>query len=129
MLGALLRQKRQEMGYSMTQLAEAAGVRDSTVLRIERGEFAAPRPDKLARFAALLGIDQAEVLAKAGYLAPDHLPGFDSYLTTKYPELPNAARALLAEHFEELMADHGPTSVLSTHTEEMTDDTARGLIP
>jgi transcriptional regulator with XRE-family HTH domain len=128
-LGALLRQKRQELGYSMTQLAHAAGVPDSTVLRFERGEFAAPRPDKLARFASLLGIGLADLYAKAGYLVPDELPSFDFYLSAKYPDLPDEATTELVHRFDQLMADHGLTSIAPIHTEELPADDAVGGTP
>lgn len=121
-LGALLRQRRMELGFSMTQLAQAAGVRDSTVLRIERGEFAAPRPDKLARFAGLLDISLADLYAKAGYLVPDELPGFDSYLSAKFPGLSAGARAELTGHFDHLMADHYPVPLQPTSAREQSDD-------
>jgi len=95
------------MGYSKNRLAKAAGVPDSTVLRFESGEFAAPRPDKLARFAQLLGLSLADVFAEAGYIVPDELPSFASYLPTKYPALPMEAVRELLEHFEELIARLG----------------------
>jgi transcriptional regulator with XRE-family HTH domain len=47
-LGALIRARRLELGYTTYQLGAAAGVQNSTVVRIEQGKFAAPRPDKLA---------------------------------------------------------------------------------
>src|ERR1700728_3078506 len=105
-LGALLRQKREELGYSKNQLARAAGVRDSTVLRFEAGRFVAPRPDKLARFAQLLGLSLADLYAQAGYIVPDELPGFGAYLLAKYPDLPSAAITELRDRFDELMARH-----------------------
>src|SRR3974390_1094499 len=85
-LGALLRSRREELGYSKNRLAKAAGVPDSTVLRFESGEFAAPKPDQLARFAQLLGISLADLFAEAGYVVPDELPSMPSYLRAKYPE-------------------------------------------
>jgi transcriptional regulator with XRE-family HTH domain len=121
-LGALLRQKREEMGYSMTQLARASGVHDSTVLRIESGQFAAPRPDKLARFAALLNIDLADLYAKAGYLVPDSLPGFDAYVSTKYPDLPVDVRTELVQWFDQLMVEHGLTSLAPVPIEEQSNE-------
>jgi len=102
-LGALLRQKREALGYSKKRLATAAGVPDSTVIRLERGLFAAPRPDKLARFAQLLGLRLADLYAKAGYIVPDELPSFASYLPVRYPDLPQEAVAELRDHFEHLL--------------------------
>ena len=106
-LGELFRQKRKELGYSVYQVADAAGVRSSTVVRFEQGKFAAPRPDKLARFASLLGIPLADVYARAGYLVPEELPGFESYLKAKYRNLPAAAVIELKKLFEELSVRHG----------------------
>ena len=91
-LGAMLRARRKELGYSTYQLAEAAGVRNSTVVRIELGRFAAPSPEKLARFAEELEMSLGEVYAKAGYIVPDDLPDFDTYLSKKYPELTKSER-------------------------------------
>jgi transcriptional regulator with XRE-family HTH domain len=86
-LGNLLRAKRRELGFSTYQLAAAAGVNSSTVVRIELGQFAAPGPDKLAKFATALKMNLAEIYAKAGYIVPEGLPDLDTYLSTKYPDL------------------------------------------
>lgn len=102
-LGALLREKREALGYSKNRLAAAAGVPDSTVLRLERGLFVAPSPDKLARFAQLLGLRLADLYAKAGYIVPDELPSFASYLPVRYPDLPEEALAELKGHFEHVL--------------------------
>jgi transcriptional regulator with XRE-family HTH domain len=62
-LGQHLRTRREELGLSTRQLSAQAGVNDVTIVRIERGEFAAPRPDKLSRLAdALAGQHPAEPL-------------------------------------------------------------------
>lgn len=124
-LGELLRQKRKELGFTTYQLANAAGVRNSTVVRFEQGKFAAPRPDKLARFASLLGLPLADVYARAGYLVPEELPTFESYLKTKYQNLPTIAIAELKKLFEDLITRHGieiNQAVLAT--EETGDDGA-----
>ena len=105
-LGALLRQRRKELGYSTYELAQAAGVYQSTVVRFEQGRFTAPRPDKLATFARLLGMSVAEVFAKIGYVVPDDLPGFETYLKTKYPGLPAIAISELLKLFEILVDQH-----------------------
>src|SRR5579862_7100993 len=126
-LGALLRQKREALGYSKKRLAAAAGVPDSTVVRLEQGLFAAPRPDKLARFAQLLGLRLADLYAKAGYIVPDELPSFASYLPVRYPKLPQEAVAELERHFEGLLerlglsADDLPTLLEDTGHEPVAE--------
>ncbi len=107
-LGALLRQKRQSLGLSTHRLSALVGVRQSTITRLERGEFAAPRPDKLARIAKALGISLADIYARAGYVVPDDLlPSFPIYLQSKYEHLPPEAITELVQHFDKLMTQHG----------------------
>ena len=106
-LGKLIRTKRKALGYSTYELARAAGVTESTVLRFEQGEFKAPRPDKLARFAEALSLSLADVYAKAGYLVPAELPSFDIYLHAKYPKLPVRAVGELGELLRALAGKYG----------------------
>ena len=102
-LGALFQAKRVQLGYSIHDVASAAGVTPSTVLRIEQGQFTAPRPDKLVRFAKALDIHLADVYASAGYVVPKDLPSFGTYLRAKYPKLPMPAVAQLVDHFNRLL--------------------------
>jgi transcriptional regulator with XRE-family HTH domain len=104
-LGALLRAKRKELGYSTYKLAEAAGVSNSTVVRFELGRFAAPSPEKLAKFAEALGLNLSDVYTKAGYVVPSDLPNFEIYLGSKYPELSKAAIKHLKTELEELQTE------------------------
>jgi len=103
-LGAMIRERRQALGYSTYQLAEAAGVPNSTVVRIELGRFAAPSPDKLSKFAASLSMGLGEVFAMAGYVVPDELPELDTYLKIKYPRLSKSARKQLGTRLAESLA-------------------------
>lgn len=125
-LGALIRNKRLELGYTTYQLGDAAGVPNSTVVRIEQGKFAAPRPDKLARFAQLLGFPLADLFARAGYLVPDELPSFSAYLEAKYPDLPETAKAELEQRFNELAQRHGVDGEASLPLAEAVADEALG---
>lgn len=105
-LGALLREQRKKLGLSTHQLGAQAGMRQSTITRVEQGMFASPRPDKLARIAGVLGLSLADLYARAGYFVPDELPSFHVYLPAKYRQLPPAAVAQLVELFHELAAKH-----------------------
>ncbi len=87
-LGAVLKARRDELGLSTYQLAETAGVDQATVVRLEKGAFMAPRPDKLARIAEGLGLSSADLFAMAGYITPLDLPSLDAYLRIKYCDLP-----------------------------------------
>jgi len=80
-LGAAIRHHRQAAGLSQLALANQIGVPASTVLRLERGEFNRPDPEKLARLAEALEIEAEELYALAPY--PD-LPEMAPYLRAKY---------------------------------------------
>lgn len=83
-LGQLLKQHRQAAGLSLEALAKATGMEGSTVLRIERGEIAAPNPQSLQRLASALGTEVEDYFALAGYFTPHGLPGLKPYLRAKY---------------------------------------------
>ena len=104
--GELIRRRRQELGLSTHDLGKLVGTRNSTIMRIEQGAFAAPRPDKLARIADALHLNLADVYAKAGYLVPTELPGFHAYLPARYRELPQDAVDELTHLFEDLVTRH-----------------------
>ena len=124
-LGAILRQRRNELGYTTYQVAEAAGVRSSTVVRVEQGKFAAPRPDKLARFAGFLDLSLSDLYTRAGYFVPAELPNFAAYVSAKYHALPDVAVAQLNRLFDELTQLHGLTwDDAVAVTEDTTDDAA-----
>lgn len=106
-LGRVLRARREELGLSQRQLAEQASLDDATVVRIEQGAFAAPRPDKLSRIAEALGLSLADVFAFADYAVPDDLPSFQPYLRSKYRDMPTGAVDDLNKAFERIIRKHG----------------------
>ena len=108
-LGKQLRARREELGLSTRQLSARAGVNDVTIVRIERGEFAAPRPDKLSRLADALGLRLADIFAMADYIAPTELPTLTTYLQVKYPELPDEAVAAIRRYAARTARQHGIT--------------------
>ena len=108
-LGGLIRQRRQAMGMSTYELGERIGTRNSTIIRLEQGAFAAPSPEKLAGIAEALGMSLADMYGHAGYVVPDDLPGFHAYLPARYRDLPDAAVQELTDLFDILVARHGLT--------------------
>jgi transcriptional regulator with XRE-family HTH domain len=106
-LGALIRNRREELGLSTRQLAEQAGMNFATVARIEQGQFAAPGPDKLARIAEALGLNTADLFGLADYTVPDDLPSFQPYLRSKYRDMPSGAVEDLNKAFERIIKRHG----------------------
>jgi transcriptional regulator with XRE-family HTH domain len=108
-LGQFLRARREKLGLSTRQLSALARVNDVTIVRIERGEFAAPRPDKLSRLADALGVRLSDVFAMADYVAPNELPTLSPYLQVKYPRLPDEAVAAIGRYAARTAKRHGVT--------------------
>lgn len=83
-LGRFLKERRTALGLSTYQVAKLSGVPQSTIVRFELGEYAAPRPEKLSRIAGALKLPVAEVFARMGYVNADDLPDLETYLRTKF---------------------------------------------
>ena len=105
-LGELIRKHRKELGMSTHELGDRIGTRNSTIIRLEQGAFAAPSPEKLAHIGEVLGISLADMYGHAGYVVPDDLPSFHAYLPARYRDLPAAAVNELVELFDTLVARH-----------------------
>ena len=108
-LGAVLKTRRDELGLSTYKLAETAGIDQATVVRLEKGAFMAPRPDKLARIAEGLGLSSADLFAMAGYITPLDLPSLDAYLRIKFCDLPEDDLNTIAAYVTKLARKRGTT--------------------
>ena len=102
-VGATLRRRRLELGWTMRALEDASGVDDAVISRIENGEIAQPRVDKITRIATALGLDPITVLSDATGTEPLTIAGF---LQRRYPELPAEAAADIEHYAEAVLADH-----------------------
>ena len=83
-LGRLVHRERANAKLTQRGLAEKAGVTHPTILRLERGEFGRPDPEKLQRIAHALNLGAGDFFALAGYMHADHLPSLGPYLRTKF---------------------------------------------
>lgn len=124
-LGHLIRQRRQALGMSTHELGKRIDTKNSTIVRLEQGAFAAPSPEKLAGIAEALGISLADMYGHAGYVVPDDLPGFHAYLPARYRNLPQVAVQELIDLFEALIARHG----LTLPPETIPDTQAEAEVP
>lgn len=80
---------------------------DATIIRIERGDFGAPAPDKLSRIAEALELPLADVFALADYVVPTDLPSFQPYLRSRYRGMPDEAIDDLDKAFARIVRKHG----------------------
>jgi len=106
-LGRHLRTTRESMGISAREVARRSAIPDSTVVRIEQGAFAEPTPDKLARMAAVLGLNLADLYVMADYPVPNELPTLRPYLRSKYRNLPSGAADEIEAYAQKLAMRHG----------------------
>lgn len=72
-LGAAIKQRRAELGWSQTRLAEAIGatMQQSDVSALERARVKLPRKPRLERIAAALRLPLGELLARSGWADAD----------------------------------------------------------
>ncbi len=106
-LGQLIRARREQLGLSVRQLADQAEMNFATISRLEQGQFGSPRADKLARLAAALDLNVADLYGLAEYTVPSQLPSFQPYLRSKYRDMPPEALRDLDKAFERIIKKHG----------------------
>jgi repressor LexA len=69
--GDYLRQKREQKGYSVNQLALYSEVSSAQISRIENGVRNTPKPETIFKLAHALHVDPTEMMAAAGYIVAD----------------------------------------------------------
>lgn len=69
--GSYLKEMRENKGWSINQLAQAADISGSQISRIENGLRGIPKPQTLRKMAEALEIPYEELMNKAGYLQQD----------------------------------------------------------
>jgi transcriptional regulator with XRE-family HTH domain len=73
-LGQQIRSARSAAGLSTWQLAAAVDTNQSTIVRIEQGQFGRPSPDLLERISEKLRLPLTDLYALAGIPLPDLQP-------------------------------------------------------
>jgi transcriptional regulator with XRE-family HTH domain len=105
-LGRVIARERAKAKLTQRGLAEKAGVTHPTILRMERGEFKRPDPEKLQRIAHALDLGAGDFFALAGYIHADHLPSLGPYLRAKFEELSAKDRKDIERYVEQKRAGH-----------------------
>jgi transcriptional regulator with XRE-family HTH domain len=114
----LLTQKRTELHLSVNEVARRADVDPGTVWRIEQGMIAKPRAESLIAIGNVIGINAMELFTTVGWLSADELPPLGTYLSAKFPQLPDATikdiehyvTKILQPHGQSTHANHDPTA-------------------
>ncbi len=87
-LGTSLRQRRQDLGLSLGQLADRTGLHKSFLSRLESGVVRQPSADSLQRVAAALSLPETDLFGLLDDRVRDQLPSLRPYLRAKY-DLPD----------------------------------------
>lgn len=106
-LGELLHQRRTELGLSLRELEARTGIENSTIVRFEKGAYAAPSPEKLSKLAAALQLPLADVFAAAEYIVPAELPSLNLYLRTKFRTASDPAIEELNRELQRIAIKYG----------------------
>src|SRR6266852_5433599 len=93
-LGALIAKARQAKGLTFAQLSELTGYATGWLLRLERGDYEEPAPDRLARLAELLDIPPEKLNRATRGRVADSLPSIDTYFRAKYSLSPEQAERI-----------------------------------
>ena len=104
-LGNTLKQRRLELGLSLSQLADATGLHKSSLSRLESGVVRQPSADSLQRIAAALELSNTAVFGLLDERARDQLPPLQPYMRAKY-DLPDGVIAEITAY----LARYGATN-------------------
>lgn len=99
-LGARLRAARLEAGLSIRQLAKAAGINHSYLVKLENDQNDNPSAAHLQRLADVLEMDASDLLSFIGVEPPSTLPSPRVYFRRKFG-LSDAEAARLSRLIEE----------------------------
>jgi len=106
-LGGYIQKHRVARGLSGREFARRIEVDTAYVVRLERGDYRAPRPDLLARIAGTLKLPLSDVYAVAGYVVPCDLPSLIPYLRTRYGQLSDEGITALDGYFLKIATSEG----------------------
>jgi transcriptional regulator with XRE-family HTH domain len=105
-LGKCLRQRREELGLSLRQLALKVGTHASYLGRLETGAYRRPPFEYLPRIAEALKISYADLFTVSGYGVPEELPSLVPYLRVRYNMSEDSIREA-NRYFEQLQHQDG----------------------
>ena len=74
--GVFIREQRQVKGFTLRKFAELVGVAPSYISNIESSAIAPPSEEVICRMAAVLGLREGTLLARAGKLKASTLTWF-----------------------------------------------------
>ncbi len=128
-LGALIRERRMELGLTQEQLAERVGegVRQSEISRLEHDGIALPRRSRLEQIAAALEVSIGDLMVRTGWMDEENR----SALATDPEEdggcVPGGLNGVGEESLEAAMEAVSDAQELAAQTEAALDQAERAL--
>jgi len=106
-LGKLIARARERKGLSFRQVAGEIGADPAWMLKLERGDYASPAPERLGRLAEVLDIDAERIdRITRGHLSRN-LPGMRTYFRATLGDLSDGDISQIEEFVAELREEHG----------------------
>lgn len=108
-LGAYCKAARERRAYPLSALGDAIGAPKSWVLRFERGDYLAPRVDRLMTLADALDLDSAVINELTGDYLRQVQPSARTYFRAS-TDLPPEAIDRIEQTIGEIQAEYGERS-------------------
>ena len=105
-LGKLITRTREGKGWAIRQVAREIGADPAWILKVERGDYASPAPELLARVAEVLDIDAERMDRITRGHVSGNLPEVRTYFRAKY-DMSDTAIGRIEDLVAELQEEHG----------------------
>lgn len=101
-LADVIRDKRQTLGISGSELARRAGIDKGLLTLLDQKKIAQPKADTIRALATALDIPLADLYAAINWLPEGSLPSLKPYMRAKYDDLPDEAVEQVERYVERL---------------------------
>jgi transcriptional regulator with XRE-family HTH domain len=88
-IGRMITTARRNKGWSLRRLSTESGISPPWLLKLERGEYVTPAPERLIRVADALHLDPERIERIVKGQMSENLPGMRTYFRAKYDLSPD----------------------------------------
>jgi transcriptional regulator with XRE-family HTH domain len=106
-LAGMLRQAREQLGFTAREVGRRAGVDVGVITKLERCEIGQPRVENVRAIAQALHLPLADIYAMLHWLPSEELPALRPYMRAKYGDLTDADVAEVERFIDALEQRHG----------------------
>jgi transcriptional regulator with XRE-family HTH domain len=87
-IGRMIATARRNRSWSLRRLSTESGISPAWLLKLERGEYTSPAPERLLRVTEVLRLDPERIERVAKGQISESLPGVRTYFRAKYDLTP-----------------------------------------